>query len=204
MIDYDKLKLAHELAYKRCEHTGGRVDVTCCFFDTNIEPEYHFVDYTNDKDNQCFAIDDLLSKLQELTGELKAKYKDGQEVWYCWNHDVVDNLIVRVVVNEEIKYIVECGRVSMPESGIFSSRQALIEAQIEYWQSLKDKTPRAKFKDEIEGYNNSIEERIDILYGHSFNECQHESDGFIHEFNQAGEMGIWTMSKCIKCGEFYR
>ncbi len=80
MIDYDKLKLAHELAEKlpydwyaidAAQGTGACTNYYSLTFEDN-EGMSHEYEFKHDD------IDDLIAKLQELT---QPKYTKGQEVW---------------------------------------------------------------------------------------------------------------------------
>jgi len=192
MIDYDKLKLAHELFSKLTDkyylsmYVRREVEFTLC------------PDAQNEQDLDFDCIDLLIAKLTELTqsDEPKPKYEVGQQVWYFWNHDVVNTLVERVVVNEEINYVVECGRVSMPESLTFPSREALIDAQIEYWQNLLRRDNHI--------LDCSLCGQPSLHIFEIPKECHHESDGTIHAMANPGETGRLLMNKCKLCGEFYR
>ncbi len=105
------------------------------------------------------------------------------------------------------------------------SRESLIEAQIEYWQSLKS----PEFEGEIKGFNECVKENIKeaLLRGqelyHSHMEsnsslarmpcndvypeqCEHESDGIVYFSKNFFEFSKFPSGrmKCKKCGEFYR
>src|SRR5277367_5107582 len=80
MIDYDKLKLAHELADK-LESIDWEI-----YFRKGKGQDYYFrlscsFKRNHDFDEEYSTIDELISKLQELTQVIKTKYRVGQFIW---------------------------------------------------------------------------------------------------------------------------
>jgi hypothetical protein len=186
MIDYEKLKIAHELAHT---YAFNGKEITSVLASTRLVSsnviEYLIEFYGNEK-YQEFAstnIDDIIGKLTELTqpNEPKPKYEVGQEVWVIGNHQIPEQCIVTKIhpsskpflyslKNDDEKEFVE------QEGLISSSRELLIQSQIEYWKSLSAIS---------DGYTPVI--------------CQHESDGF---WVDAATNHL--KFRCKKCGEFYR
>jgi len=225
VIDYDKLKLAHELARQYYLMTLKQISFS-------IAPLENHTEYTlslNHEDIDAWSnIDELISKLQELTAELKPKYKVGQFVYYCCdNGDICNGIIKGIFKDINGKDIIELENPNarLFINSIYPSRESLIEEQIEYWKSLKDKTPREKFKDEIEKYNNECKECAPRFECPRCNkswsscqcklECDHESDKKFYA-NIGGIMRSISnnrlvlnakyelYAKCKKCGEFYK
>lgn len=143
MIDYVKLKLAHELAEKlriieRCEititHTfwGDKSDPYILYIG---EPDSHKTDGEFDNLN----IDDLISKLKELT-KSQPKFKIGDTVW-CSSFDNKINSITITNIQkiEDIYYYTyhEEGYI-IDENICFESCLALIDSKIDYWSQLKE------------------------------------------------------------------
>ncbi len=224
MIDYDKLKLAHESAYIRCNETGGRTDVTCIFYDTCSEPEYHFVDYTSDKDYIFYEIEDLIAKIKELNNQHKPKPK-YKLAWFLMD----GHINTTEVTNQE--GFVSCDNTIPIAFGrtMYNSKKELIESQIEHWKNMRTKesvtigesTIKAhenglKLAEQIEAGNKRIDEILQEnqecplcgqLSPYLFpipTKCQHESDTSTHNFSHPGEDGQLIMNKCKKCGEFYK
>lgn len=111
MIDYDKLKLVYELCEK-----------------TSIEISYAY----KNKDSEFVAwvtLDQLLLELEELS-QPEPKYKTG---WY-----VLDGRIKSTEVLNQTGYVC-CDKTAVEAVGrtMYTSREELIQAQIEYWKKLK-------------------------------------------------------------------
>ncbi len=134
MIDYEKIKLAHELAEKE----GAAIYYTYKNSDGN---------YVSGND-----LDQLLLEMTRMN-QPKQKYKVGQEVWvksysvFNEGHMSMDAYkavvipfrdcdyrrgedLIRTICNGD-EYV--CG-----ESFVYPSREALIESQIQYWTKLKN------------------------------------------------------------------
>lgn len=141
MIDYEKLKIAHELAIIRAKKTGSRMDICICFFDDD-EPGYTYSDYTGDIDNNFYTnIDDLITLLQDLTKtEPKQKYEVGQEVFFTCYEDISSGIIELINLDHgDFKFHIamEHGYINLSEDKIYSKKSDLIEAQLRHWTSLK-------------------------------------------------------------------
>lgn len=180
MIDYDKLKLIHELASKLSTHylvhiTGGKHPAE--------GHEFTLVNWSPGEPDLIFkSLDDLIEKLIELA-KPEPKYKPTQEVWRI-NHEKIESFILDKVQysesNREFMYFESGYELSYwTEEQLFPTRQALIEHQIAYWQSLS----------EHDIQSNKVKVDVD--------RCQHEPSGETLLSNPP-----WF--KCIKCGDFYR
>ncbi len=137
----------------------------------------------------CDLIAELMPQYYKSKEELTQpdpKYKPGQTLWY---RDEEYNLPMSFKMlgwksEEDGIYIDGC-----KESELYPTKSQLIEAQIEYWKSLREPS---------EG-------------GVKVFECQHESDGKYYDiylgmcsFNNQLPYHDFFRCKCIKCGEFYR
>lgn len=148
------------------------------------------------------------------------KYKYGQEVWILFDNEPRR---ASVFQSQEGKYILNGMPTKwMNEEEIYCTREALINAQIEYWQSLHCEDGRHEFCDDASGYKSICIHCDELeLQKNSFSPkfegeikgfnnqddkiekfCKHESDGLVWRKG-------WTESReyhfhCIKCGEFYR
>src|SRR6267154_3032965 len=87
MIDYEKLKLANELAEKLTNGMaeGHILEIKTWFYNGNSYYELNDITDTISFDNKMNDIDDIIAKLQELT-KPKSKYEVGQKVFVI-NYD---------------------------------------------------------------------------------------------------------------------
>lgn len=185
MIDYKKLKLAHSLILQVNEKYSLATYVSCQY-DT-----YHRLHALNSEWFEDFEdLDDLIAKLKELVAS-KPRYELKQEVWFVVSGEIKKRYISQIYKNSETDdYIIQAGGYSSIECNFYPSREALIQAQIDYWESLK-------FEDAIEYVRKNHDGTIKNL---APKECQHESDGKMYG---AMEWGATGQLKCKKCGEFY-
>lgn len=189
MIDYDKLKIAHELLEKyRMNEAMGLVAI-------QTQLCINGVIYALTLDNgECELfhnnLDGMIAKLQELT-QPKPKYELGQEVWYViyareWTaiSDKID-----AIGDGYQKYHLSGNW--WPEHQLYPTKLALIEGQMNYWHTLlqdeQDKCIHPRYQPPFEG----------TIKG--FNECQHKSNG-LHDVRT----DFHSLNKCKKCGEFYK
>jgi hypothetical protein len=221
MIDYDKLNVAHELAEKlRSKDNYVVLDFELLFrSDGTVCQTYEYRPFKGDMlsfDN----IDDLIAKLQELTRS-KPKYEIGQEVWLLG----LDNKAWRAEIDDYDSTAVECYFIKEDrwyrEDELFPTREALIDAQIEYWHSKHCEDGRHEFIDDYTGYkskcvhcdkpeftktclkNQEKSTHYTMMYMAS-TPCEHESDGRIY-CEGISDIAIRGQKlKCMKCGEFYK
>lgn len=224
MIDYERLKIAHELADKYSNICADRIVSVC--IDINVGTHINYV--IRGVSGLMFVaedINDLIAKLKELThpDEPKPKYKDA---WFVSSHN---NIVCTKVENQE-GYIY-CDETNHDALGknMYPSREALIESQIEYWNKLRyptiEESSRVGSQQALDSMGKIIEcqKRIDLLYKSVIKECdhqfihiseamaycikckyelklcQHESDGMSFEMPPYPHK-----YRCIKCGEFYK
>ncbi len=187
MIDYEKLKLAHELAEKCGLYTGITAYAYFKSVD-HLDNEYKYRLYLDDCDiyiDETYSnIDDLISRLKELVEpEVKqeAKYKVGDEVWFMAYEEAMRDVTIKVEKDEDgFWYRLQNGFAR--ERALYPTKSALIESRIEYWRKLQDE----EIKDAI-GKTMLCQK-----------ECGHEGKiAYMHGPKN-------TTMKCIKCGEFYR
>lgn len=134
MIDYYKLKEAHELiellnygllTVRHSKHDG-----------TNYYFEYMSDDIITRKGQYFECIDALIINLKKLTHP-EPKYRAGDNVWF---HSGMGDIDFFTIQNLDIKEL-EDGSYSYNdhcEIDLYPSREALIKSQIEYWTSLKN------------------------------------------------------------------
>lgn len=180
MIDYEKLKLAHELADK----CGAQI---------------HYA-YTNSEGTHVHwvGLDQLFFEMQELM-QPNPKYEVGQEVWYTDYHNskgpiIYENITEITLCNAlwgEKEYRIKTQSKDLPERLFYPSREALIEAQITYWHNqLQEELeqPIPHFEGEIQGFNHS-EDKLEKV-------CEHLGQYY-------GSIYRRQKVKCIKCEEFF-
>lgn len=216
MIDYDKLRSAHELAHKYsilnhkpCYVTYKYLGSLSHFFSITIPDE-------NDFETTC--IDELIEKLKELT-QPKPKYHIGQIVWAHGLEFDMDECVIGMS-NTLAGYFVtfkDGGKSNFSEDRLYPTKQALIEAQIAYWTYLRNEEKSTKYEGmstecSHDGFincrqcNNSWTTGFRVIQKELIEECQHESDSISYPiFSEGGNILVKVYQfKCKKCGEFYR
>lgn len=197
MIDYDKLKLAHELNKKNTRYTI-RINLyphtDLCF--------YALYDLNQAEQIDCKNIDDLINKLKELTQPKPKSFSgwviDGYgniEEWHGFTEENLKDCVLAV----------------------YPSREALIDAQIAYWIDLriglKSEETSTGSQDMSMASSSGYENGGTLINEGS--KCEHESDGkyyslkrnnrrIISHLKECFPFGMITELKCKHCGEFYR
>ncbi len=185
MIDYDKLKLAMNLAEKYYNETGemGVIELNFSFA---CHTYLHKL-WINSVAHNCSDIDEIITKLQSLL-KPETKYKLSDDVWFMHDGLLMCGIVDRInFYNECVIYHVSAidDGFTMGEGLLFSTRQALIEHQIKYWSNMQARD----FEDEIVTENS----------------CDHEYDSFF--YNKESVLQMWSSGRkvrCIKCEDFYR
>lgn len=136
MIDYDKLKLAHQL----CIKYNKNALVSVLFYSNNFT-QY---DFRIEEDGiTCYLtgdIDDLITKLRELT-QPEPKYKIGDVVHFINHRLQINENTVESITSDERGIVLHFGKPTygaIYEIDVYPTKAALIEAQIEYWLSLRE------------------------------------------------------------------
>ena len=131
MIDYDKLKKAHELAanLNLCAYLSTVYIPSCSQF--RIELKLNNGDGVKD----YFSIDAVINKLHEIGGP-SHKYKIGQYVWVMgeYANDIECGEILDIDLPSEYVYLIN--QVWHYEKDIYPTKSALIESQIAFWNNL--------------------------------------------------------------------
>lgn len=135
MIDYEKLKIAHDLVYKAAKERGNIIAIQVMINYDGV------INYTLKGfliDEQCYSIDVLIEKLKKITKK-HPKYKTGQLVWRL--NDEYEPKSFLITGFEDGLYLDgnESGLIlsGWEESQLYETKDDLINAQINYWQSLK-------------------------------------------------------------------
>jgi len=211
MIDYQKLKLAHELVeeYAELNRTCTSLSVTVRFLrDDEIEYQFDFSGTDENEEIESTTLDDLIAKLQEL-GQPKSKYNAGQKVWsYTYGQMSswkIDSIKWEPDLNDfRVNVRSKGGKASLLESQLYSTKAQLIEAQIEYWQSQREYQP--PFEGEVKSFREihpapfkgkltkeQIEKAVNYVP-----KCQHESTGDLHHLAD-GKL----YHTCDKCDDYF-
>ncbi|HCJ1045987.1 TPA: hypothetical protein NQN30_000376 [Legionella pneumophila] len=194
MIDYEKLKLAFEIA--------ERIN---CFLSAEIKIGYdgdrycHFIATLIEENNNSYffeSIDDLITKLKELTCP-KPKYEVGDKVYVVGITGGLHRTAIKEI-NHGTYVLAGRPNIQFVEDSLYPTKEALIDAQIEYWHSLKEPVNPEDMQPKFEGEKISFRCFDDEM---EVNQCQHESDGISY---RASDYGVIAHSRCKKCGEFYR
>lgn len=182
MIDYEKLKKAHELAEESSDFWFEGV------FGVSGGPEYLLFD-VDGEEIDCFGSEDeLIAKLTELT-QPKPKYKIGDKLYFKDDADNIQDFIVGHIEGSKLYREQEYSPLCLHENEVYPTKSELIKTQLRYWSELayqERSKPideyEPKFEGDVEGF-----------------ECQHVSDG-----TPIITTDSLVLKKCLKCGEFYK
>lgn len=190
MIDYEKLKVAHEMLIASKIHAtinhGVGIDwrgnqfgyIHLTMWDKSREP----ID--------CGSMDDLIIKLHELT-KPEPKYKVGSKIWVKDCEDEPIEVVFRNHVDFGFGAKEPNEYYFISENDCFPSRQALIEHQLQYW--------RAGLEDELEQHVSPYCEPFSTCCkkcNEEFSKCE---CNFKSEC-QPKHDHLWVRGKCHDCG----
>lgn len=217
MIDYDKLKMAHELIEKI--HLG-KLHMQYSLHD-GVE---HIFSMPFQEAYYTSSIDDLIDKLQSLL-KPEPKYKAGDEVFILHWNAIEHATVVALSSKNNNRYQIMLdgeGQLSRTEDDLFPTREALIEHQIAHWSSMQDKCEHGVIYKNCgacdEPHIHSNQSQVDVdgcqhkpLYDDKgttpkVNVCKFCFEEYAPECQHERGNNLYTESgyKCIKCGEFYR
>lgn len=132
MIDYDKLQQAHEIMQKHNKFY--------CTYEFGWSYKVKFELFNEENDNCIYFthnIDELITKLQELTTP-QPKYKKDDQVWFIDGSNQIATIVVEQArVGKVIDYISE-DYLPIEEKYLYSTKAKLIEAQIKRWSDLSE------------------------------------------------------------------
>ena len=197
MIDYEKLKIANDLAadserYYFKVMMGFKTFVKFILFISND----HVILETHD-------IDELIDRLKGITKD-QPKYKINEEVWIVVGDEPFQTTIVDYFYNPDgvfCHYEVDQkdGLISknFHEDFLYSSPEALILSQIQHWYLLLCQKDIHQFEDHTGECAWCGRSEQDLA-----TECTHISDGRL--YRPQTDKGISTLyKKCVKCGEYF-
>lgn len=191
MIDYDKLKEAHELNKKNTDYII-RINLyphtDLCF--------YALYDLNSSEQIDCKNVDELIIKLKELT-KPEPKYKLGDILFWSESNSIYLGEVINIDSScATTCYFLDTGLVDCSqvyECYLYPTSEALIDAQINYWTHLKneelstrsdDMSMTPPFEGEIKGFNVATDtdgdtkcENESATLTDEDTKCEHESDG---------------------------
>lgn len=136
MIDYEKLKEAHELLTKEVKEGI----ITATVYSNMQKGVYYRIQIAGVSGTEIYTMDELLTKIKSLipaSSKNAYKYKLNQEVWYLVENEMMPFKIVARDCNKvEVTYYNE-DDCYLFESEAYPSREALIDAQIKHWNERK-------------------------------------------------------------------
>ena len=187
MIDIEKLHTAKELI-KPLSNIGWffRQYVKTCYDETEtIEEVTYLLGHPNEYDEEFDDIDSLIKRLKELSKQYQP-YNVGDKVWVVGISGGFHSTRIKKISGMGNYLLHGHFEFVYTANNIYRSKEALIDAQISYWLSLKiDSEPLGKIK---------TMPPIDEFKS----ECEHKFPG--------GGSGkdFSPKIKCEKCGEFYK
>lgn len=192
MIDYAKLRIAHELAEKYQSGNAADFILTTHMFFNNKEGRIKFTFRPCELRTtwvDCEDIDALITKLTKLTEltQPKSKYEIGQQVWLLNNDEDMPQSFVIMEIDLGSDELYSDGECWWVEQQLYPSKASLIEAQLAHWLEMKQGT--------IEEGQVGSTGPINLC---SPSECQHE---YTYSANYTSENSqTVVIKKCIKCG----
>jgi hypothetical protein len=136
MIDYNKLKLAYELADKLAKKELYSVEIDTRLFSLDDQKPIFYLSLRTSLSMEFKTIDLLIAKLEELT-KLKPKFNVDDFLWIINDSDPYQIRIKRRVDTCDYKNY-QCSEGNWySEHELFKTKQELIESQIKHWMELK-------------------------------------------------------------------
>lgn len=211
MIDYEKLKICHQLAQTLSNKTECSVHIEVVFHELSA-PEFVLIDASSNPDGEAYRdIDVLIKELHFLTQDKpKPKYAVESPVFYLEDNKMIEFIVKDIYFDGEGYSYIDCedneGQFDVIESALYPSKQSLIESQIEHWINELKSLPEFKKLTGQYILSTKDEECVDTQMNQDevdLHECQHDQD---NDFVDPGCAGIkkGIRKKCKHCGEFYK
>ncbi len=193
MIDYDKLKKAHELAKSTTDH-WFRMEFGLTFGEIELIQATKFI--------RSFAnLDDLINELQlivRLQGSVspEPRFEVGDEVW-TYSSGKINQWRIEMIRWEQdsndyrVDLYKSVAKGSFLEKDLYPSKRLLAVDQVKYWIALECELNRQEGK----------EEHCSVSGAKLNKACQHEPDGIEHVMGDEG--GSFSMNRCRNCFEFF-
>jgi hypothetical protein len=151
MIDIEKLQLADKLANEAIENGHKSLIIEYNFSygcASCVGHSLYLNNFDGDFDN-C-DIDEIIDELRVLAAP-KPKYKESQKVWFidCTisSGPIMDGVIEAHEKKEmlfgRVQWYCKIGDFLIPEDCLYPTCDALIQAQLDYWQSLNENLEEA-------------------------------------------------------------
>ena len=132
MIDYEKLKLAHDLAKEKGIYLQTNV--------ATYSDGYQEIPSDGKIKGKYFStLDELIAILKD-TKQPEPKYKINDQVWFINDEYKCQPLqITKIEYDQNMEKITYCDMDNCwwTDEQIYPTKLKLIEAQIEYWEKLK-------------------------------------------------------------------
>ena len=133
MIDYDKLNYAHDLTEKYYEQTKIMTWIRIIVPSISDLIDYQWTTRSNCL-LKCEDIDELIAELEKMTKtKPKQKYAVGDVLW-C----IGRNGIFNFTITEKHLELIDEEIFDWSEVELYPTREALIDAQVDYLQNLAD------------------------------------------------------------------
>ncbi len=198
MIDYQKLKLVHELADK-----------------CNMQIWFTASCQNGNGATAIMNLDDLIAKLEELTqpNEPQPKYKVGQEIYLLGENSYLLGATIESIFYDVdgFEYILNFNIGSdyrhRREMYLYPTKQALIEAQLRYWSDLAYKERSKPIDEECDHEKLTVGCSVCDTYKVNPNAPVYFTEGCRHEPNDNVYLDLVSREqqfKCKKCGEYYK
>lgn len=142
MIDYRKLKLAHELARKYSLKGDDVINVTIHFMNGGCS---YWLSGSNIPEDEYNDLDAIILQLEELN-PLEVKYKKGQTVWRLNDEYEPESFVISEIdPSSEEMYLQDEENGWWLEEQLYPSREALIEAQVDYWLGMLEMPKQIRY-----------------------------------------------------------
>lgn len=143
MIDYEKLKQAHELTKlysKIYEHLSG---INMIFDDERCIR----IEFENKHTIKFSSLDELIEHLLKLTQPLR-KYKIDECVWFCNGSQEYSEVSIEGYTGRTMYLVLtkEGYRFNASECNLYPSLMHVINSQLTFWEQLKAVKTAEEFK----------------------------------------------------------